>query len=320
MQSSTDVPFDPPFKPQAATREALVQDRPTLGAMPMAKSGPGMVDSAAADFVSSSVALAVVTALDGVPFLPAFPVAPVVLLVVYGAARRLRQPVGAGRRERQRLAGDPLPGRRRLRLDRFPADPARQRRAAGPVDRLHRPRQRLPLPPHPLHRAHEPAGALGPGRRRGSRRTAARLRAAEELRERRRHRAADREGPRHRRPRRRARGRRALPRRPRRHLQPARRRRRPAGTRPRLQVDRRSGQPAAPPPRPARGPVRGAAPGRRRAADRGRGARRPRRHPLQGPRSPRHPHDQSQRRRPGDERGEEHRLTSSPNCPRACTR
>ena len=83
MQSSTDVPFDPPFKPQAATRETLVQDRPTLGAMPMAKRGPGTWALPLADFVSSSVALAVITALDGVAFLPAFPVASAVLLVVY---------------------------------------------------------------------------------------------------------------------------------------------------------------------------------------------------------------------------------------------
>lgn len=83
MQSSTDVPFDPPFKPQASTREALVQDRPTLGAMPMAKRGPGLWLLPLIDFVSSSVVLALVTALAGVAFLPAFPIAPVILLVVY---------------------------------------------------------------------------------------------------------------------------------------------------------------------------------------------------------------------------------------------
>ena len=83
MQSSTDVPFDPPFKPQPAAREALVQDRPTLGAMPMAKRGPGLWLMPLVDLVSSSVALAVVAAIAGVAFLPAFPVAPVVLLAVY---------------------------------------------------------------------------------------------------------------------------------------------------------------------------------------------------------------------------------------------
>ena len=105
MQSSTDVPFDPPFKPQANPREALVQDRPTLGAMPMARRGPGLWLLPLVDFVSSSVALAVVAALAGVDFLPAFPVAPVVLLVVYGLLGVYGPPVGAGRREGQRLAG-----------------------------------------------------------------------------------------------------------------------------------------------------------------------------------------------------------------------
>ena len=68
MQSSTDVSFDPPFKAQAGAREALVQDRPTLGAMPMAKRGPGIWLMPLVDFVSSSVTLAVVAAIAGVAF------------------------------------------------------------------------------------------------------------------------------------------------------------------------------------------------------------------------------------------------------------
>jgi hypothetical protein len=83
MQSSTDVPFDQPFKPQTSPREALVQDRPTLGAMPMARRGPGIWMVPLVDFVSSSVTLAVVAAIAGVAILPAFPVAPAVLLFVY---------------------------------------------------------------------------------------------------------------------------------------------------------------------------------------------------------------------------------------------
>jgi len=83
MQSSTDVSLDRSFQPQTSTREALVQDRPTLGAMPMAKRGPGIWLMPLVDFVSSSAILAVVAAVAGVAFLPAFPVAPAVLLVVY---------------------------------------------------------------------------------------------------------------------------------------------------------------------------------------------------------------------------------------------
>ncbi|HET9592673.1 MAG TPA: glycosyltransferase [Solirubrobacterales bacterium] len=83
MHSSTDVPLDHPFQPPAAARETLVQDRPTLGAMPMAKRGPSLWLLPAVDFFSSSVALAVVAAIAGVGLLPAFPVAPLVLLFVY---------------------------------------------------------------------------------------------------------------------------------------------------------------------------------------------------------------------------------------------
>jgi Glycosyl transferase family 2 len=83
MQSSTDVPFDPPFQTQAGPREALVQDRPTLGAMPMTRRGPSRWLMPLADLVSSTLALAVVTAVAGVAFLPAFPIGPVVLLVLY---------------------------------------------------------------------------------------------------------------------------------------------------------------------------------------------------------------------------------------------
>ncbi len=84
MHSSTDLPLDRRFGPQPATQEALVQDRPTLGTMPMARRGPGLWLLPAVDFLSSSVALAIVAALASVAFLPAFPVAPLVLVVIYG--------------------------------------------------------------------------------------------------------------------------------------------------------------------------------------------------------------------------------------------
>jgi hypothetical protein len=83
MHSSTDVPLDRRFQPQSAAREAVVQDRPTLGAMPMARRGPGLWLLPLVDFFSSSVALAVVAALGSVAFVPAFPLASLVLIVVY---------------------------------------------------------------------------------------------------------------------------------------------------------------------------------------------------------------------------------------------
>jgi hypothetical protein len=83
MQSSTDVSLDTAFQPQAGPRETLVQDRPTLGAMPMVRRGPGLWLLPVVDLVCSAAALAVVAALAGVGFLPAFPVAPLVLLGIY---------------------------------------------------------------------------------------------------------------------------------------------------------------------------------------------------------------------------------------------
>jgi glycosyl transferase family 2 len=84
MHSSTDLPLDRRFGPQPATQEALVQDRPTLGTMPMARRGPALWFLPAVDFLSSSIALAAVAALASVSLLPAFPVAPLVLVVIYG--------------------------------------------------------------------------------------------------------------------------------------------------------------------------------------------------------------------------------------------
>jgi len=83
MHSSSDVPLDRHFQPPASNREALVQDRPTLGAMQMTRRGPGLWLLPVIDFFSSSVALAAVAALDGVHFAPAFPVAPLILVLVY---------------------------------------------------------------------------------------------------------------------------------------------------------------------------------------------------------------------------------------------
>jgi Glycosyl transferase family 2 len=102
MHSSTDVPLDGPFQPQGGAREAVVQDRPTLGAMPMARRGPGLWLLPLVDFFSSAVALAVVVALGGVALAPAFPVAPLVLVVVYallgvyGSPSPRAQEAGAG--------------------------------------------------------------------------------------------------------------------------------------------------------------------------------------------------------------------------------
>jgi len=83
MHSSSDLPLDRRFQPQPSSREALVQDRPTLGAMPLVRRGPALWFLPAVDFVSSSLVLAAVAAIAGVAFLPAFPIAPAILVGVY---------------------------------------------------------------------------------------------------------------------------------------------------------------------------------------------------------------------------------------------
>lgn len=62
-----------------------MQDRPTLGNMPRAKRGIGWWLLPVVDLVSSSAVLAIVTALSGSKAFPALPIAPLLLVVVYGA-------------------------------------------------------------------------------------------------------------------------------------------------------------------------------------------------------------------------------------------
>ena len=85
MQPSNELPLDRPF-PAAVPRSsgAVVQDRPTLGTMPLARKGFGWWLLPAVDFACSSVALTLVALLSDASVFPALPVAPLVLVVVYG--------------------------------------------------------------------------------------------------------------------------------------------------------------------------------------------------------------------------------------------
>lgn len=85
MSSSSDLPLDPPLKASALQREAIVQDRPTLGTMPRARRGAWWWLLPAVDAVCSSTALTVVVAAAGSGLFPALPVAPLLLVVVYAA-------------------------------------------------------------------------------------------------------------------------------------------------------------------------------------------------------------------------------------------
>jgi hypothetical protein len=84
MQSSNEVPLDPPFQTAPSRRETIVQDRPTLGTMPLARRGAGWWLLPAVDFVASSIALLLIAALTSANVFPALPVAPLILVVVYG--------------------------------------------------------------------------------------------------------------------------------------------------------------------------------------------------------------------------------------------
>ncbi|HEX5713227.1 MAG TPA: glycosyltransferase [Solirubrobacterales bacterium] len=85
MRTPSDLPLSAPFPARLSRQEAVVQDRPTLGAMPMARRGAAWWLLPVIDFASSSVALAAIALLGGAAVFPALPVAPLVLVLVYGA-------------------------------------------------------------------------------------------------------------------------------------------------------------------------------------------------------------------------------------------
>jgi hypothetical protein len=82
VPSATDFPLIRPFTGDAH-REAVVQERPTLGSMPRARRGAGWWLLPVIDFASSIVALAIVLLADSSDLFPALLVAPLFLVVVY---------------------------------------------------------------------------------------------------------------------------------------------------------------------------------------------------------------------------------------------
>src|SRR5215475_12358562 len=83
MNSPTNTQVEAAL-PEPPRREAVVQDRPTLGSLPRARRKPERWLIQAIDFVSSSLVLTIVVLLDGAALFPAFPIAPLVLLALYG--------------------------------------------------------------------------------------------------------------------------------------------------------------------------------------------------------------------------------------------
>ena len=84
MHATSDTHAETALPEPTPSREAIVQDRPTLGSLPRARRRPERWLVPTIDFVSSSLVLTFVTLLDGAAVFPALPIAPLVLLGLYG--------------------------------------------------------------------------------------------------------------------------------------------------------------------------------------------------------------------------------------------
>ena len=186
MHSSTDLPLDARIKTGTPHREAVVQDRPTLGSLPRAKRGLGWWLVPAIDLATSSVALIAVALASGRQIFPGSSGGAAAAGRHLRGARRLRrafEPLRPGRRGRRRLAGHPGAGGGALRLVGLAPDPADQRRAALPLGALHAARHRRPRDRRVGAGAPRPGRAVDPRRRADERRAVEGLRAAAQVRE-----------------------------------------------------------------------------------------------------------------------------------------
>ncbi len=84
MRPSADLPLDRPLPEPPKRREAVVQDRPTLGSLPRTSRGPGWWLLPCIDFVAASLALTAIALASDLQLFPAFPIAPALLIVVNG--------------------------------------------------------------------------------------------------------------------------------------------------------------------------------------------------------------------------------------------
>jgi len=83
VPTSADLPLDPRLATHHRA-ESVVQDRPTLGSLPRAKGGASRWLAPGVDLLASSAALLAVGALNGIDVFPALPLAPLLLICVYG--------------------------------------------------------------------------------------------------------------------------------------------------------------------------------------------------------------------------------------------
>src|SRR5882757_233502 len=84
VHSSTDLPLDRPMAAPRERPEAVVQDRPTLGNLPRARRGVSWWLVHGIDLLASSAALLAIATVNGDKLFPALPLAPLLLVTVYG--------------------------------------------------------------------------------------------------------------------------------------------------------------------------------------------------------------------------------------------
>jgi Glycosyl transferase family 2 len=85
MHPPAELPLDRPFRNGTPRREAVVQDRPTLGSLPRTRRGLGWWVLPGIDLLAASAALVAIVAANGTRLFPALPVAPLLLIAVNGA-------------------------------------------------------------------------------------------------------------------------------------------------------------------------------------------------------------------------------------------
>ena len=84
MNTSADLPLDRPIRARRDTTEAVVQDRPALGHLPGTRRGGAWWLVPCLDLLASTLALLVIVGLNREALFPALPVAPLLLVAVYG--------------------------------------------------------------------------------------------------------------------------------------------------------------------------------------------------------------------------------------------
>ena len=85
MPPTAELPIDRPLHEPSKRREAIVQDRPTLGSLPRTSRGPGWWLLPAIDLIAASLALVCIALVSNENVFPALPVSALLLLGANGA-------------------------------------------------------------------------------------------------------------------------------------------------------------------------------------------------------------------------------------------